>query len=119
MPVAEHLEPHALLAKALRTLTDEEQGVVLKHLLPVPDVAGHTSWLGYAAARRTVLTLSAPKETDPATVGFLLRLPAASHARLKHWSDQHGYSMNVIVRGLVERFLDGPSGGPSGDVPES
>jgi DNA-binding CsgD family transcriptional regulator len=35
-----------------------------------------------------------------------VRFPEAQHQRLKTWCTTHGFSMAVVVRGLVERFLD-------------
>jgi len=36
-----------------------------------------------------------------------VRLPAVDHDRLRAFSREHGFSMAVIIRTLVERFLDG------------
>ena len=98
-------KPHELLAKALRTLTDEEQGVVLSKLVPFAGLGpGSTSWLlQQATPTQASLSLSLSEKDDK--VGLLLRLPAPSHAALKQWADEHGHSMNVVVRGLIERFL--------------
>ncbi len=35
-----------------------------------------------------------------------VRFPEAQHQRLKDWCATHGFSMAVVLRGLVERFLD-------------
>jgi hypothetical protein len=35
-----------------------------------------------------------------------VRFPEAQYQRLKEWCQEHGFSMAVVVRGLVERFLD-------------
>jgi hypothetical protein len=35
-----------------------------------------------------------------------VRLPAESYERLQAWSREHGFSTSVIMRTLVERFLD-------------
>lgn len=108
------LDPHALLARALRTLTDEEQGVVLKHLLPGSGLdSGTATWWRGATAGPTARVMSAafPAADAGDKVGFLLRLPASTHQALKAWADEHGHSMNVVVRGLVEHFLDERGGG--------
>ena len=111
--VTEPLEPYVLLAKALRTLTDVEQGVVLSSLLPaLPLGATTTTWLGTATARQARVSMWLADEATGDKVGFLLRLPAQTHAALKAWADEHGHSMNVVVRGVVQRFLDGQTGGP-------
>jgi hypothetical protein len=41
-----------------------------------------------------------------------VRLPAADYERLRSWSRSHGFSMAVIVRTLVERFLEGQEPSP-------
>lgn len=35
-----------------------------------------------------------------------VRLPSGDYERLRTWSREHGFSMAVIIRTLVERFLD-------------
>lgn len=35
-----------------------------------------------------------------------VRIPEEHYQRLKQWSEEHSFPMAVIVRGLVERFLD-------------
>jgi hypothetical protein len=35
-----------------------------------------------------------------------VRFPERQYERLKAWSESHGFPMAVVVRGLVERFLD-------------
>jgi hypothetical protein len=35
-----------------------------------------------------------------------VRLAEAQHRRLKKWCEEHDFSMAVVMRGLVERFLD-------------
>jgi hypothetical protein len=46
-----------------------------------------------------------------------VRLPVTDYERLRAFSREHGFSMAVIIRTLVERFLDGQvprAGGGSG-----
>jgi hypothetical protein len=46
-------------------------------------------------------------EAPGAGVAMLpVRLPPELHERLRRWSNEHGFSMAAVVRGLVERFLD-------------
>jgi hypothetical protein len=114
-------QPHALLAKALATLTHEEQGQVLKSLLPVPTFGfEHPGWSSEATAamagaamgrQEEVLATYRVQQLREATgssqqVSLLVRLPASVHADLKSWSERHGHSMNTVVRGLLERFLE-------------
>lgn len=53
---------------------------------PVPWIAGHSP--------------KGPLRTIP------VRLPEPLHERLKAWSEEHNFPMAVVVRGLIERFLD-------------
>ena len=102
--------PHELLAKALSKLTQEEQAVVLSSLLPVQGLpGGSTDWLRDATFAQAVFTLQLATEHSGGSaekVALLIRLPAATHAALKGYADTSGHSMNVVVRSLVERFLD-------------
>jgi len=36
-----------------------------------------------------------------------VRFSAEQHARLRAWCAEHGFSMATVIRGLVDRFLDG------------
>ena len=106
---------HTLLAQALRTLTDEEQGIVLSTLLsatgPRVDAASYRRVV--ADRWRGAVPITDEQPLDK--VGFLLRLPSGTHQALKVWADENGHSMNVVVRGLVERFLE-DQGRPPGPV---
>lgn len=44
----------------------------------------------------------AGEDTQLSTV----RLPTESHAKLREWCSDHGFTMAAVIRGLVERFLD-------------
>lgn len=122
--MSETASPHMLLAKALATLSEDEQGRVLKALLPVPAFGGqHEGWAseataamaGIAVGRRdevvaTYVVQRGVRPTAGDQVSLLVRLPAPLHAQLKEWSEAHGHSMNTVVRGLLERFLSSQSG---------
>ena len=115
-------KPHTLLAKALATLTPEEQGQVLQALLPVPTFGGQQqpTWSTEATAAMAGMSIGRKAEVLAAyggqqvrlqqgaaeQVSLLVRLPAPVHADLKSWSESNGHSMNTVVRGLLERFLD-------------
>lgn len=111
--MSDRSDPYVLLTRALRTLTEEEQGIVMKSLLnffPAPSRPG-AAWPQVAAAASSdqgaVLSVATglPRPGDADKVAFLLRLPAPTHEALKSWAEEHGHSMNVVMRGLVERFL--------------
>jgi hypothetical protein len=106
----DELAPHVLLAKALRTLTDDEQAVVLQHVLPfIGLVRGPASSLTprpTASRAALAVELAGQPPAGGDKVALLVRLPSTTHGRLKAWCDSNGHSMNVVVRGLVEQFLD-------------
>ena len=41
-----------------------------------------------------------------------VRFSAEQHARLRAWCTEHGFSMATVIRGLVDRFLDGQQAAP-------
>jgi hypothetical protein len=110
--------PIGLLLKAIKSLAPDEQDIVLGHLL-----AEATSPIGGASAsgllppiafRRPAnmlpdLTLGtivpiATRETELRTVP--IRFPLAQYELLKQWCEDKNFPMAVVVRGLVERFLE-------------
>jgi hypothetical protein len=106
----------ALLLKALRSLSPEEQDKVMSELLsarldppPVPVAPGfplpHTALPAPGAhlvALRETLALetAGPWQTVP------VRLPVELHERLKQWCQTNNFTMAVVLRGLAARFLD-------------
>lgn len=110
----------ALLLKALRSLTPEERDRVMAELLdarlespPAPaqvSMGLHPSVLphalpgpgGHITALRESLALGAagPWQTVP------VRLPVELHERLRQWCQANDFTMAVVLRGLVARFLD-------------
>jgi DNA-binding NarL/FixJ family response regulator len=61
---------------------------------------------------RNVASKFAPKTEQPPAAARVdlrmlpVRLPEATYEELKSWAAEHEYPMSVIVRGLVERFLE-------------
>ncbi len=115
----------ALLLKALRSLSPEERDQVMAELLdarlqpapvaaplpmPLPQPALPQALPGqgqHVAALRESLALEAagPWQTVP------VRLPVELHERLRQWCQTNDFTMAVVLRGLVARFLD-RYGGP-------
>src|SRR5262245_10156944 len=108
-----------LLIKAVRELEPAEQDEVLGELLTgasarlLPAMPHLTSVLGRHR------TPGEPTELVEWGAGFLsgasasgdmkllpIRLPSADYERLRTWSREHNFSMAVIIRTLVERFLN-------------
>ena len=110
----------ALLLKAVRRLPQKEQDEVLRQLLgdrmelvPVGTPGPGGLSLGLAGmlagpsirehpALREMLTAEGggPWQTVP------VRLPVEVHERLKQWCQRNNFTMAVVIRGLVSRFLD-------------
>jgi len=115
-----------LLLKAVRGLPQREQDQVLAALirsaLPSPvTTAGRPSPVslphprpGSAPIPPEMLLVSDPATAQAGSVEgsgsgvamLPVRLPPELHERLRRWSNEHGFSMAAVVRGLVERFLD-------------
>jgi hypothetical protein len=115
-----------LLLKAIQSLPADEQEEVLVAVL-----GGQGTTIGATAARAEVggpppglpgapftIPLSGEFLPEPgsrvrasATAGeaalrvLPVRLPAEEYERLRTWSREHDFSMAVIIRTLVERFL--------------
>ena len=117
-----------LLLKALRSLSPEEREQVMAELLaarleapeaqsaevlPFPPPAPSTPHAHakgeHLVALRQSLTLEAtgPWQTVP------VRLPVELHDRLKQWCHANNFTMAVVLRGLVARFLDQYGAGPA------
>lgn len=75
--------------------------VAVRHWL---DRALHARPIG---ARASLGVSFRPDDGDPALKVLPVRLPAGDYDRLRAFSREHGFSMAVIIRTLVERFLDG------------
>jgi hypothetical protein len=115
----------ALIVKALRSLSPEERDQVVTELLDARLQAPVTSPIpltqsvlphalpgpgGHVAALRESLALEAagPWQAVP------VRLPVELHERLRQWCQANDFTMAVVLRGLVARFLDeygSPAGG--------
>jgi len=115
-----------LLLKAVRGLPQKEQDQVLAALIrsalpspvtaagrPAPGSLPHPRPASSAPLPPEMLLLSDPgaaqvgvEALGPGVAMLPVRLPPELHERLRRWSNEHGFSMASVVRGLVERFLD-------------
>ncbi len=110
-----------LLFKAVKGLPEEEQHAVFEYFfergigIPGPPFFGH--FVGQAAQLPgpasswhepgALSTLFIPqKPMGPHQITIPVRLSEAQHRRLKQWCADHDFPMAVVVRGLIERFLD-------------
>jgi hypothetical protein len=107
-----------LLLKAVRALPQREQDQVFTALfreafgepqpfaraLPSPESPEAVTLSGPAPMWMGSAT---PFESPRPTAMLPVRLPPELHERLREWSADQGFSMAAVVRGLVERFLEG------------
>ena len=105
-----------LLFKAVKGLPEEEQRAVFEYFFergigmaqpPFPEAFGGSGAGPEAAiAPPAVRLVTADKRVGPAHVMMPVRLTEAQHRRLKQWCAENNFPMAVVVRGLVDRFLD-------------
>jgi hypothetical protein len=109
-----------LLLKAVRGLPPEEQDQVIEELLDARFAAGGTVNIppaggpGLSARLPQQLFLGEPRlellKGTPGAGESLTTVPARlsseQHERLKQWCQANGFTMAVVLRGLVARFLD-------------
>ena len=100
-----------LLLKALESLSPGERETVLRALL--------TGSLGAVGGRGAEVPVPLdeyllPPQRQPGEIEKLssvssmlpVRLTPEAHERLRQWSSEYGFAMAVVVRGLIERFLE-------------
>lgn len=105
-----------LVRKAVRALTDVEREDLLVELLlhrqaaaPGAGPAGVTPPRASPPdAERLAAVLGGPVDIGGSTAMKVLpiRLPEATHDRLRRFCASNSFSMAVVIRTLVERFLD-------------
>jgi hypothetical protein len=109
-----------LLLKAVRGLPDDERDKVIEELLEVSLGAGRVVELpreavaGLPEQLPSRLFLGEPRlellKGTPGAGESLTMVPARlsteQHERLKQWCQANGFTMAVVLRGLVARFLD-------------
>jgi hypothetical protein len=106
-----------LLLKAFRSLSDEEQETVMTELLEARSASW--PWAGPHARSladpRVGIGLEIGPDVTPPPLGpegggpwqsVPVRLSTEQHERLKQWCQANGFTMAVVLRGLVARFLD-------------
>ncbi len=112
-----------LLFKAVKGLPEDEQRAVFEYFfeqgigIPQPPFFGE--FIREGAERRAALEhgawnkpplplpwFPAQKPPGPTQQVIPVRLSEDQHRRLKEWCAEHNFHMSVVVRGLIERFLD-------------
>jgi len=115
---AEDPVPQRRRMRMMRRLAEQDSGPAVG---PPPDVTANPRsqnrrlWGWPTLDETTVAEMS----TDPdAELKVLpVRLPVVDYDRLRAFSRAHGFSMAVIIRTLVERFLDERAQRPEQDPP--
>ena len=120
MTSEEEPEPAEKLINLLETLEPDDRKEITAWLLGhgTPALASHLSRdavLGLQRSLRAGIRDDLLAGRDVAT-GLMsgensqlvtVRLPTAQHERLRDWCNDHNFTMAAVVRGLIERFLDG------------
>jgi hypothetical protein len=124
--------PASLLLSALDALPQEQRRLVLQWLFErIPGTAQPVELSGEwrpPAASYTVHRHRAERESEELLLRVSdqlrgdyqmvpVRLPTADHVRLRAWSQEHGFSMATVIRGLLSRFLDEHRPGPAAPSP--
>ena len=91
-----------LMVKAVRSLPADEQDKLLEAMLEPRLV----SWPGGQDPRLQVDLPPLGPETGGPWQSVPVRLSTDQHERLKQWCQVNGFTMAVVLRGLVARFLD-------------
>jgi hypothetical protein len=106
-----------LLFKAVKGLDEDEQRAVFAYFFE-RGIALERPLRPAAQSRETVEPIAWPdpsvlatlfgaqKAVGPERIMIPVRLSEAQHARLKQWCADHNFPMSVVVRGLIDRFLD-------------
>ena len=115
-----------LVLKAMKGLPEDEQRAFLMYFVE-RGMGAQPPWAGLSSAGpelraalsggawhdpplATMFTAEkprAPQQTIP------VRLSEEQHRRLKQWCAEHNFHMSVVVRGLIDRFLDSWEEGPA------
>src|SRR4051794_25973650 len=97
-----------LLLKALDSLTAQERRQGLSALVAAA-IAPNATTLARTAMPPALSPedwFSPGMKSSSTTAVLPVRLPADQLERLRSWCTDHGFSMAVVIRGLVDRFLD-------------
>lgn len=102
----------ALVHKAVKELPPDEQQAVVAYfvecglgLAPPLTSAMLRARMG-AETPDTLAARFSGKSIGPSHHVVPVRLSETQHRRLKGWCGEHDFPMSVVIRGLVDRFLD-------------
>lgn len=110
-----------LLMKAVRSLSPRDQDAVLRELLAAVLGSAGSAQSGLARLSQmqpvpgglgeTQLVLASQQQATPASASTALmmvpvRLSRSQYDRLKEWCATNNFAIAVVLRGLVDRFLE-------------
>jgi len=115
-----------LLFKAVKALPEDEQQAIFAYFfergtgvpqppffeqfiqegMQRPEGEGDAGAGSMANRRLSIVNALTAKSAGPNHQLIPVRLSEDSHRRLKEWCAEHNFPMAVVVRGLVDRFLD-------------
>lgn len=105
-----------LLHKAIKQLPDDERDVVLGYFVesgigaapPVHAAFSSVVVRDQLGSKGPVSfgTIFPGKSVGPGQQVVPVRLTETQHQRLKSWCAEHDFHMSVVIRGLIDRFLD-------------
>jgi hypothetical protein len=118
-----------LVQKALQSLDADERDELLRSLLlgrlgggisTAAGVLGPVNAPPVRVDRERLTSLLGPEIHASTAAGARMkvlpvRLPEAEHERLRQFCQTSGFSMAVVIRTLVERFLDQHAGASDGE----
>ena len=93
-----------LLRKAVEELPEDERQLIFDHFFDLGVRTRLPTLPGDPADMAAMFPLQAPRGATQVMIP--VRLPEAQHRRLKEWCAEHNFPMAVVVRGLIDRFLD-------------
>jgi len=109
-----------LLLKAVKGLPEDEQRLIFEYFfergigIPQPpffgqflrEEGGLLEGVERGAGLEPARLEAVRRLKGAAQTTIPVRLSEAQHRRLKDWSTEHNFPMAVVVRGLIDRFLD-------------
>lgn len=95
-----------LVLKAVKRLPEDEQRAVFEYFFEQGIALPQRGPSVGQFVQHAQPIFGAQKSIGAEQVTIPVRLSKAQHQRLKQWAAKHNFPMAVVVRGLIERFLD-------------
>ena len=95
------------MLKAVKGLPEAEQRAVFEYFFEQGIALPNRAPLSFGQfVQHAQPIFGAQKSMGSEQVTIPVRLSEVQHQRLKQWAAKHHFPMAVVVRGLIERFLD-------------